>query len=229
MTNAKLKLKSIIKYIIADYKSWPTNKVDLIKRESAYERPDGLFGGDSTYVNDYRRFGQHQPAGLIKPSNGPSQSNEPFIDTTSHKEDYIRHTLPAKFYKAKEEYKRNEIPVESMTTSHRDFTQKDLEKIRSYKPENKIAGADVPMESDTTTRLDYKRWNLEPMYKRAGEEWQPPTNQMENNTSYSTEFTHRGAAGQRAQAIRPVVRDKTQSKFEADPTYKCKFKKNYFY
>ena len=81
---------------------------NMIKHDLSYAPPDGLFGGDSTYVNDYRRFGQHQPAGLIKPSNGPSQSNEPFIDTTSHKEDYIRHTLPAKFYKAKEEYKRNE-------------------------------------------------------------------------------------------------------------------------
>ena len=173
----------------ADFRVWPLTRTDMIKHGLSYAPPDGLFGGDSTYVNDYRRFGQYQPAGLIKPSNGPSQSNEPFIDTTSHKEDYIRHTLPPKFHKAKEEYKRNEIPVESMTTSHRDFTQKDLEKIRSFKPENKIgkrffsfsqilsniitkyiyrnkkAGPDAPMESDTTARLDYKRWNLEPMYK----------------------------------------------------------------
>ena len=156
----------------------------------------------------------------MKPSNGPAQSNEPFIDTTSHKEDFIRHTLPPKFFKAKDEYKRNEIPLDGLTTTHRDFTAKNGEKMPSFRPENKIAGTEVPMESDTTSKLDYKRWNMEPMFKRQGEEWHPPTSQMENNTSYSTEYTHR--SGQKAQAIRPVVRDKTQSKFEADPTYKCK-------
>ena len=74
------------------------------------------------------------------------------------------------------------------------------------------------MESDTTTRLDYKRWNLEPVYKKAGEEWRPPTNQMENNTSYSTEFTHR--ASERANLIKPKPRDRLHAKFESDTTYK---------
>ena len=202
---------------------WPLHRTDMIKHDLGYAPPDGTFGGDSTYVNDFRRYNQ-QPVGLIKPGNGPVQSNEPFIDSTSHKEDYIRHNLPPKFYKAKEEYQRNQIPLESLTTSHRDFTAKDIEKIRSYKPDNIVKGPEAPMESDTTSKSDFKRWSVEPVTKRPGAEWIPPTSQMENNTSYSTDFTHRSS--QRVQALKPMARDKTLAKFEGDPVYKCNFSLN---
>ena len=159
--------------------------------------------------------------GLIKPNNGPHQSNEPFIDTTSNKEDYIRHDLPPKFYKAKDEYQRAQEPIDNMTITHQDFTAKNIEKIKSYRPDNIVNAPETPMDSDTTSKLDYKRWSLEPLHKRAGEQWIPPTSQMENSTSYSTEYTHR--SGQRAKALRPMARDRTQAKFEGESINKCKF------
>ena len=144
----------------------------------------------------------------------------PFADRTSNKDDYIRHELPNKFYRPKEEYKQNKIPIDSLTTTRRDYVPKDMEKARSFKPENKGIGSDAPFESDTTTsKSDFKLWPVEPMVKRAGAEWKPPVGQMESITNYSTDFSPR-VAYERVQPLKPINREKITAKFEGDPTYK---------
>jgi hypothetical protein len=202
----------------SDYKSWPLSRVDLIKPESSYDQPEGSFGGDSTYLYDYRQSNQPR-VGLIKPENGPVRSNEPFVSRTSNKDHFIEHSLPPKFFKEKPAYKRVDIPVESMTTSHRDYGYKEAgQQLKSFKPDNTIKPPETAMVSDTTQKSDYKEWSLPPMFKRAGVEWHPPDNQMENITSYSTEFTHR--SNERAQPFKPTPRERTKTKFESDTTYK---------
>ena len=64
------------------------------------------FGGDSTYVNDFKKHSQ-APRSAIKPDNSALQSNQPFDDRTSNREDYIRHNLPNKYNRPKEEYAPN--------------------------------------------------------------------------------------------------------------------------
>jgi hypothetical protein len=106
-----------------------------------------------------------------------------------------------------------------MTTSHRDYGYKEAgQQLKSFKPDNTIKPPETAMVSDTTQKSDYKEWSLPPMFKRAGVEWHPPDNQMENITSYSTEFTHR--SNERAQPFKPTPRERTKTKFESDTTYK---------
>ena len=180
------------------------------------------FGGDSTYVNDFKKHSQ-APRSAIKPDNSALQSNQPFDDRTSNREDYIRHNLPNKYNRPKEEYAPNKIPVESLTTNRRDFTPKDLERSRSFKPDGQGYRSDAPFEDDTTNKVDYKKWDVQPMQAKKDNEWRPPMGDMDLTTNYNTEFTNK--PGQRAQPVRPGSRRKIDAKFEGDTTYGQDFRK----
>ena len=180
------------------------------------------FGGASTYVDDYKKYSQ-APRAAIKPDNTAYQSSEPFPDKTGYRDDYIRHNLPTKFHKPKDEYSPNKVPLENMTTSKRDFTPKDLEKARSFKPDGAGYRSDAPFDDDTTNKNDYKRWDVKPNFVKRDNDWKPPLGEMETSTNYNREFTNKPA--QRAQAIVPAHRQKVDAKFDGDTTYNQDFRK----
>jgi hypothetical protein len=141
------------------------NRVNPIKHDAGYVASSDPFGGDSTYVNDFKKHSQ-APRSAIKPDNSALQSNVPFDDRTSNREDYIRHQMPERYARAKEEYAPNKIPIDSMTTNKRDYTAKDLEKARSFKPDGQGYRSDAPFDDDTTNKSDYKKWDVQPVHAR---------------------------------------------------------------
>ncbi len=184
--------------------------------------PSGdAFAGESTYVYDYKRHNQ-APVKPIRPDQGVVQSGE-FDDRTGYREDYIKHNLPAKYQRQKDEYQPNKIPLDSMTTMRRDFTAKDAEKARSFKPEGNGYRSDAPFDDDTTHKVDYKKWDVQPLQGKRDNEWRPPQGEMDLNTNYNTEFTAK--PGQRAQAVRPLSRRKIDAKFDGHTTYHEDFRK----
>ena len=149
----------------ADYRPWDLNRVNPIKHDAGYVASSDPFGGDSTYVNDFKKHAQ-APRSAIKPDNSALQSNVPFDDRTSNREDYIRHQMPERYARPREEYAPNKIPIDSMTTNKRDYTAKDLEKARSFKPDGQGYRSDAPFDDDTTNKSDYKKWDVQPVHAR---------------------------------------------------------------
>jgi hypothetical protein len=193
-----------------------------IRHDGGYVQSGDPFVGDSTYVNDFKRHNQAPPK-PIKPENSALNSGDPFDDRTGYREDYIRHSLPPKFNRQREEYQLNKVPLDSLTTNKRDYTPKDLERMRSFKPEGTGYRSDAPFDDGTTHKGDYKKWDVQPVHQRQNNEWKPPIGEMELNTNYNAEFTHKPP--QRVMAIRPASRKRIDAKFEGDTTYGQDFRK----
>jgi hypothetical protein len=173
-------------------------------------------------VNDFKKHNQ-APRSAIKPDNAALSSTTPFDDRTGYRDDYIKHSLPTKYNRPREEYQQNKVPLDSLTTMRRDFTAKDAEKMRSFKPDGAGYKSEAPFDDDTTHKLDYKKWEVQAVHAKKDNEWRPPLGEMEMSTNYTSEFTPKPA--QRAVAIRPSSRKKIDAKFEGDTTYGQDFRK----
>ena len=89
--------------------------------------------------------------------------------------------------------------------------------MRSFKPDNGGYRSDAPFDDETTNKNDYKKWDVHNQLVKKDNEWHKPQGEMDLNTNYANEFT--GKQGQRAQAIRPVDRARTDAKFDGGTTY----------
>jgi hypothetical protein len=164
-------------------------------------------------VNDFIRHNQ-APRSAIKPDNTTLVSAEPFNDRTGYREDYIKHDLPSKYARPKDEYKPNSAPLDSLTTNRRDYTAKDAERMKSFKPEGAGYRSDAPFDDNTTHKVDFKKWDVPAPTERKENEWRPPQGDMDLNTNYNTEFTPKPI--QTVKAIRPQTRQQINSKFEGN-------------
>ncbi len=197
-------------------------RVDPIRHDPGWAPPADAFAGDSTYVKDYIKHSQ-APRSALRPDQAPISSNEPFDDRTGYRQDYIKHAMPAKFERPKNEYTQNKIPLENMTTNRRDFTAKDIEKMRSYKPDGTGYRSDAPFDDGTTHKIDFKKWDVQPISLHKDDAYKQPIGEMDLTTNYTTDFTAKPVA--RAQQIRPASRKKIDAKFVGDTTYGQDFRK----
>ncbi len=197
-------------------------KTNPIKHDAGYVPSSDPFGGDSTYVNDFKRHNQ-APRSAIKPDNRALHSDQPFDDRTGYRDDYIKHNLPSKYNRPKDEYQPNKVPLDSLTTNRRDYTGKEGEKMRSFKPDGTGYRSDAPFNDDTTHKVDFKKWDVQHNLFKKDNEWRPPMGEMDLSTNYNTEFTPKPT--QRVQAVRPASRKKIDAKFEGDTTYHQDFRK----
>lgn len=173
-------------------------------------------------MNDFKKHSA-SPTKPIRPDQTALQSIDPFDDRTGYREDYIKHQLPEKYARPRDEYIPNKVPLDGLTTMRRDFTPKGAEKQPSFKPEGTGYRSDAPFDDDTTHKADYKKWDVQPLQARQNAEWQRPMGEMDLNTNYNTEFTPKPT--ERVQAIRPSERRLIDAKFEGDTTYGQDFRK----
>lgn len=223
-SSVEIKIKSVNDILLcvclADYRPWDLSRTQPIKHDASYVPSTGDFGGESTYVYDYKKHNQAPPK-PFKPEHAAMQSGN-FDDRTGYRDDYIRHNLPTKYNRPKEEYLPNKIPLDSMTTNRRDFTAKDAEKMRSYKPEGTGYRSDAPFDDDTTHKTDFKKWDVQPQQAKRDNDWRPPLGEMDLTTNYNNEFTPKPVS--RPQAIKPLDRQRTDAKFEGNTTYDQDFR-----
>lgn len=212
----------VIKINLADFRRWELPRVEPIRHDPGWAPPGEPFAGDSTYVKDFIRHSQ-APRTAIRPDNTPLASTDPFDDRTGYRQDYIKHALPSKYQRPKDEYQQNKVPLESMTTNRRDFTPKDIEKMKSYKPDSMGYRSEAPFDDGTTHKNDFKKWDVKAPNLRRDDEYKPPQGEMDLTTNYTTEFTPKPA--QRLQQIRPQSRKKIDAKFIGDTTYGQDFRK----
>ena len=211
----------MIKLFQADYRQWDLTKTQPIKRDGSYMPSEAQFAGESTYVYDYKKHNQ-SPVKPIRPDQAPVSSGN-FDDRTGYRDDYIKHNLPEKYNRPRDEYQANKIPLDGLTTMRRDFTAKDAEKMRSFKPEGGGYRSDAPFNDDTTHKQDYKRWEVQAPHAKRDQEWHPPLGEMDMTTNYSNEYTKKPV--ERVAAVRPEQRTKLDAKFDGNTTYHEDFRK----
>ncbi len=202
-----------------DFRQWDMDRTKPIRKDNGYIPSSEKFGGDSTYVGDFQKY-QQAPRAPIRPDQTAMRSNEPFADKTSNREDYRKFDLQPVFKKSKDPYVKNTIPMDNMTTNRRDFTNKEMDPIKSFKPDGQGYRSDAPFDDNTTNKNDYKKWAVQPALAKRDQTWIAPLGEMETRTNYSNDFTAKPV--QRAMAIRPVQRAKTDAKFDgknSEPKY----------
>jgi hypothetical protein len=197
------------------------SKTSPIKHDGSYVPSNEAFAGESTYLYDFKKHNQ-APVKPIRPDQTAMQSGL-FDDRTGYREDYIKHHIPDKYNRPREEYMPNKIPLDSMTTNRRDFTAKDAEKIRSFKPEGTGYRSDAPFDDDTTHKNDFKKWDVQPLQGKRESEWRPALGEMDLSTNYNNEYTQKPV--HRVQAIKPTDRKKIDARFDGNTTYHEDFRK----
>ena len=235
-------------FYLADYKQWDiekrapirANSNHLIYLNQNYRQQNGHNNSQppphltsSTYVNDYKQYDQQQPVLIVKPNYNVktvlrSPTNAVFDDRTGYKDAYVRHELPEKFVRSKEQYIKNSNSLDTLTTSRQDYTAKPIDKPAPFRPEQNrpTLFQNGTFHDQTTHKKDFKKWDLDnPLVvtaKRPGNTmWVPPTTQMSVDTSYNSDFIEKSV--ERRQKIRPVSRKRTQGKFDGNTTYNKDF------
>lgn len=208
---------------LADFQTWGTG----LQRSKSYapdrrfERPEEIFGGSSTYNQDFHTHSS-KPRNPIKPvANDVFDSVDGFSDMTSNRRDFIRHPLPVKQAKTVKEYAPNRIPLDSMTTMKMDYTAKEPIRMQSFKPVGGSHQSEDPFVGSTTQKDDFPKWAVQPKFPPKDKSYVQPLGEMDMNTNYSRDFV--GVTCMPATAIRPQPRQKNEAAFEGQTTYVSDF------
>ena len=112
---------------------WQLNRVNPIKHDDAYKFSTDTFAGDSTYVNDYKTHKGQAPRQPIKPDHVTaihSADGLRFNDSTGYRADFVKHSMPARYTRPRDEYTATKEPLDSLTTNKLDYTAKDIEPMK---------------------------------------------------------------------------------------------------
>ncbi|CAF2239927.1 unnamed protein product [Rotaria magnacalcarata] len=169
-------------------------------------RPYGIIGKSDQpcAVTEYRSEFIPREVGMresFKPDYKFQPSGVPLDDQTTHKHDYIKHSLDkARSFKPEEVY----IPhgdFDSLTSYNKEFTPKDVQRAKPIRHEGQPM-LSAPFEGDPTYRTDYRKWETgraEPIRHDAG--YLPPSDPFRGESTYTTDYLkHQGAM---RQPIRP--------------------------
>ncbi|CAF0749662.1 unnamed protein product [Didymodactylos carnosus] len=206
----------------SDYRKWEAGRTEPIRHDAGWTAPVDPFRGESTYTTDFLKHnsGVRQP---IRPDQGVLQSVEPFDDRTGYRTDYIKHPMQERFQRTREEYIPNKVALDSLTTHRKDFTPKEGDRTRSMKPDQQGYRSDARFDDSTTNKTDFKKWDVQPNQQRKPDEYRAQPGDMDLNTMYNTEYTHKPM--QKVNAIRPTERRMIDAKFQADTTYGGDYRK----
>ena len=190
--------------------------------DSGYSPPDAPFEGHSHYRQDYI---PHAAAirQSMKPAETARGSGDPFQDKTGYRDNYIKHPLPKKEVKEREEYSPNKAPLDGLSNYKKDYIAKQGDKTGSCKPEAGAYQSNAPFQDDTTNRVDYRKWAADRPFVHEPDRYVQPEGDMFMDTTTHTDYTKKPM--NRAEAKRPPSRRKTPGKFNDATHYREDFRK----
>lgn len=170
-------------------------------------RPYGVVGkGDQPCaVTEYRsEFIPREGGGMresFKPEFALQTNTAPLQDETTHKHDFIQHSLDKpRSFKPEEVY----VPrgdFDALTSYNKEYTPKGGERAKPIKHEaQKLVSA--PFEGDPTYKTDYRKWSAtrtEPIRHDGG--YSAPHDPFKGESTYTTDYLKHQAAMRKA--IRP--------------------------
>ena len=210
-----------INLILVDFKKWTPVLNERKTQQAAYRPPSAPFQGDSFYTSEYIPHQLMKPKSL-KPIEEPINSGA-FDSTTGYKEEYIRHSLPAKFIREKPKYEKQGAPLAAKTNYMDNYVERQIEKMKSCKPSNQATVSEDSLEKDTTYKVDYKKWPVDKPHQHQPDSWVKPEGDIDFGTTSGINYDHK--VGKPAKPIRPIQKQGAVGKFEGIPTYTRDFQK----
>ncbi|CAF3726667.1 unnamed protein product [Rotaria magnacalcarata] len=178
----------------------------LSSKHRCPHRPYGIIGKSDQpcAATEYRSEFVPREGGVresFKPDYTVQQNSAPLEDETTHKHDYIKHSLDKpRSFKPEEVYvPRGEF--DALTSYNKEYTPKGGERVKMIKHEAQKT-ISAPFEGDPTYKADYRKWEAsrtEPIRHDGG--YLAPTDPFKGSSTYTTDYLkHQGAM---RQAIRP--------------------------
>lgn len=199
-----------------DFRKWPLGERPVQTMKSGYNPPDMPFEGNSNYQTDYIPKSQ-APRRSMKPVETARQTGDPFPDKTGYRDYYIKHPMPQKHLREKQEYAPNKAPLDGLSNYMKDYIPKGMDKTKSCKPDNNAYQSGAPFDDDTTHRVDYKKWQADRPYVHEHDRYTRPEGDMDMHTTTHTDYTKKPI--ERSVAAKPASVKRMPGKFDGTTNY----------
>ncbi|KAK3098785.1 hypothetical protein FSP39_023093 [Pinctada imbricata] len=134
--------------------------------------------------------------------NADVMSGGQFHDSTTQRQDYIKHPLERPYHRVPDQYKKPMGEMEGVTSYKKDYTEKYAPPAQAIKHDGQrqVGGK---FEGEPTYKSDYRKWDMSGRMGPyiAQDAWQPPTQPFEGETTFKHDFRKHEAA--RRGMIRP--------------------------
>ena len=205
-----------------DFRKWGLGERPVQTMKSDYHPPEMPFEGISNYQTDYLPKVQ-PPRKSMKPLESARMTEDPFPDRTGYRDYYIKHPMPKREMREKQEYSPNKAPLDGLSNYMKDYVTKDMGKTKSCKPDTNAYQSGAPFEDDTTHRMDYKRWQADRPFVHEPDQYTKPEGDIDFHTTTHTDYTKK--AMDRRITARPEAARRLPGKFDGTTNYNEDFRK----
>ncbi|CAI9723924.1 Hypothetical predicted protein [Octopus vulgaris] len=138
-----------------DYKQWDLGP-KFQHAVKSWQKPTEKMLGESTCMRDYI-YREGKPAVCYR-QKSPDLTKEPLSNMTNYRDIYIEHPLPTMVKKETSQYKRPEVPIDSLSVTMRDYQGHSANRPQNYGPDKTPYQTTTPFEDRTTFKDDYLEW-----------------------------------------------------------------------
>jgi hypothetical protein len=146
--------------------------------------------GENLLTEYNNRYISHpiEPTKSFKPPPNPAISDGPLSDKTTHRLDYVAHSMDRPYHHQAEMYKAPQGEMETSSVYKTEFVERKLER---QGPAKRIEGrhAAGKFDGEPTYKVDYRKWEMPKLeLSKANQQWKPPTEPFGAIPTYRVDF-----------------------------------------